>query len=303
MQSPTAVPRMPASASGVSTQRSAPKRSRSPAVARKTPPARPTSSPITSTSGRAPARRGSASFTASTSVQLTHRGSSAAPRGRRERGGGSRSACSKTSPRSAGGSASASAIPSRISLERLVADRLGQLVVEQPAPAQVALVAADALALPLLLDPLRVDVARRIVGGRVRRGAVGDRLDERRPFAGARPRDRLARRLVDGEHVAAVDAHAGHAVADGLVRERLRARSAPRAASRSPTGCCCRRGRAAPASPRRSSRPRGTRPPTSRRRRRTRSRTRRSPRSFLPHASPAACGTCVAIGTQIEATL
>src|SRR5580765_5295821 len=28
-----------------------------------------------------------------------------------------------------------------------------------------------------------------------------------------------------------------------------------------------------------------------------------SPRSFFPHASPAACGTCVAIGTQIEATL
>jgi len=28
-----------------------------------------------------------------------------------------------------------------------------------------------------------------------------------------------------------------------------------------------------------------------------------SPRSFLPHASPAACGTCVPIGTQIDATL
>src|SRR5215468_1592142 len=49
MQSPTAPPRIPASASGVSTQRSAPKRSRSPAVARKTPPARPTSSPSTIT--------------------------------------------------------------------------------------------------------------------------------------------------------------------------------------------------------------------------------------------------------------
>src|SRR2546430_1314841 len=50
MQRPTAVPRMPASASGVSTQRSGPNRSRSPAVARNTPPARPTSSPITITS-------------------------------------------------------------------------------------------------------------------------------------------------------------------------------------------------------------------------------------------------------------
>jgi hypothetical protein len=28
-----------------------------------------------------------------------------------------------------------------------------------------------------------------------------------------------------------------------------------------------------------------------------------SPRSFFPQASPAACGTCVAIGTQIDATL
>src|ERR671919_2298253 len=28
-----------------------------------------------------------------------------------------------------------------------------------------------------------------------------------------------------------------------------------------------------------------------------------SPRRRLPHASPAACGTCVPIGTQIEATL
>jgi hypothetical protein len=27
-----------------------------------------------------------------------------------------------------------------------------------------------------------------------------------------------------------------------------------------------------------------------------------SPRSFFPHARPAACGTCVPIGTQIEAT-
>src|SRR6266545_1755497 len=49
MQSPTAVPRIPASASGVSKQRSGPNRSRNPAVARKTPPAWPTSSPITIT--------------------------------------------------------------------------------------------------------------------------------------------------------------------------------------------------------------------------------------------------------------
>src|SRR5688572_21460572 len=66
MQSPTAVPRIPASASGVSTQRSAPNRSCSPAVARKTPPRRPTSSPMTRTEGSRSSSTCSASFTAST---------------------------------------------------------------------------------------------------------------------------------------------------------------------------------------------------------------------------------------------
>src|SRR5690348_4109541 len=66
MQSPTAVPRIPASASGVSTQRSAPKRSRNPAVARKTPPARPTSSPITSTLSSRASSTWNASLIAST---------------------------------------------------------------------------------------------------------------------------------------------------------------------------------------------------------------------------------------------
>src|SRR5438105_3652196 len=68
MQSPTALPRIPASASGVSTQRSGPNRSRSPAVARKTPPERPTSSPITSTFSSRASSTCSASLTASTSV-------------------------------------------------------------------------------------------------------------------------------------------------------------------------------------------------------------------------------------------
>src|SRR5436309_1758924 len=65
MHKPTAVPRMPASASGVSTHRSAPKRSRNPAVARKTPPERPTSSPITMTASSRSSSTCNASFTAS----------------------------------------------------------------------------------------------------------------------------------------------------------------------------------------------------------------------------------------------
>src|SRR5438477_3969682 len=66
MQSPTALPRIPASASGVSKQRFGPNRSRSPAVARKTPPARPTSSPMTITASSRASSTWNASFTAST---------------------------------------------------------------------------------------------------------------------------------------------------------------------------------------------------------------------------------------------
>ena len=113
---------------------------------------------------------------------------------------------------------------------------------EDAEPSEIALEAPDALVLPLLLDALGVDVDRRIVRGRMRRGAVGDGLDERRAVAGARSLDGLARRLVDREHVASVDPDAGHPVADRLVGEASARPSAPRAASRSPTGCCCRRG-------------------------------------------------------------
>ena len=57
-------------------------------------------------------------------------------------------------------------------LERLVLDLLGGRVVEHAEPAEVALVAADALVALLLLDALEIDVGARIVGRRVRRGAV-----------------------------------------------------------------------------------------------------------------------------------
>src|SRR5207342_1269993 len=66
MHRPTAVPRIPSSARGVSTQRSAPKRSCSPAVARKTPPSLPTSWPMTRTEGSRSISTWSASLTAST---------------------------------------------------------------------------------------------------------------------------------------------------------------------------------------------------------------------------------------------
>src|SRR4051794_17923709 len=153
MQRPTAVPRIPASASGVSTQRDAPNRSSRPAVARKTPPARPTSSPSTITSSSRASSAWSAWFTASTSVS-----SAMADVGRRVdvgvaeeqlwvgrgRGLGSGDACTKQ-------------------VLCFFPHGLGPLVVEQPDPAQERLVLPDALARPLFLDAHRIDVGARIV--------------------------------------------------------------------------------------------------------------------------------------------
>src|SRR6201998_1596200 len=133
MQSPTAPPRMPASASGVSTQRSAPKRSRSPAVARKTPPARPTSSPITMTVSSRASSTWSASFTAST------RNFSAIPalaEGRRRQDVG----VVKDTLGIRLGPALARPDPLPHRLERLVLDLLGHRVVEHAEPAEIRVV-------------------------------------------------------------------------------------------------------------------------------------------------------------------
>src|SRR5947208_3667846 len=175
MQSPTAVPRIPASASGVSTQRSGPKRSRSPAVARKTPPERPTSSPMTSTESSRSSSTCSASFTASTIRSLANVGSEnpaelrelGAKRGRRVR------ICVleeeadvRLGLRFRRGDAGAH------HLGRIVSDRLLEVVAEKAEPAQIALVPAEALVLLLPLHSLEIDVDARIVSGRMRRGAI-----------------------------------------------------------------------------------------------------------------------------------
>src|SRR6266566_6808831 len=217
MQSPTALPRIPASASGVSTQRFSPNRSRSPAVARKTPPARPTSSPITITVSSRASSTWSASFTAST------RNFSAIPalaeiRRRKDVG----VLEDELGIRVGFGFRLGDALPDQ--LERLVLDHLRGRVVEHAEAAEIRVVAADALVALLLLDAVEVDVRGRVVGGRVRSRSVRDRLDERRPASCAGALDRLPRRLVHREHVPAVHAHAGHPVADGLVGERLGAR-------------------------------------------------------------------------------
>src|SRR5439155_8688564 len=174
MQSPTALPRIPASASGVSTQRFSPKRSRSPAVARKTPPARPTSSPMTMTVSSRSSSTCSASFTAST------RKSSAIPalsevRRREDVSIVEDELGIRLGLRLGLGDS----LPHR--LERLVLDLPGGRVVEHTEPPEIGVVAPNALVALLLLDAIEVDVRARVVGCRVRGGPVRDGLDERRP--------------------------------------------------------------------------------------------------------------------------
>src|SRR3989449_6269444 len=188
MQSPTAEPRIPASASGVSTQRSGPKRSRRPAVARKTPPARPTSSPSTITSGSRSSSTWNASLIASTSVSsaIEHppQLGEILVEGRGRRSQRVREEQRRVRRRLGLGLGD----PIAHQLQRLRPYGLRGLVREQPEPPQVRLVAAEALALLFLLDPLRVDVGRGIVRRRVRGSAVGERLDEGRSLARARTR-------------------------------------------------------------------------------------------------------------------
>src|SRR3954471_18925442 len=180
MQSPTALPRIAASASGVSTQRFSPKRSRNPAVARKTPPARPTSSPITITVSSRASSTWKPSLIAST---MKSSGIPALTEVRRredvrvvedELGIGV-------------GLGLGGRDPLAHPPERLVLDLLGGRVVEDTEAAEIGLVAADALVPLLLLDTIEVDVGARVVCSGVRRGTVRDRLDEGRAVAGARP--------------------------------------------------------------------------------------------------------------------
>src|SRR3954447_21637516 len=180
MQRPTAVPRMPASASGVSTQRDSPNRSRNPAVARKTPPERPTSSPMTMTLSSRASSTWKASLIAST---IRSSAKPALPQVRRRR-----DVCVVEDEIRVGrrlglrgGDAGAH------ELDAFTLDRRVELVAENAETAQVPLVAADALVPLLLLHALEIDVCARVIGSRVRCRAVRDRLDERRAAAAPRP--------------------------------------------------------------------------------------------------------------------
>src|SRR4051812_4641403 len=188
MQRPTAVPRIPASASGVSTQRFSPNRSRSPAVARKTPPARPTSSPITRTESSRSSSTWNASLIAST---ISRSAKPALPEVRRRVDVRVLEHQLDVGLRLRLGGVDARAHD----LGSAVLDLRLEVVAEHAEPAQVPLVAAEAFVRPFLLDSLEVDVRPGIVRRRMRRGPVRERLDERRAAARARAHDRFARRL------------------------------------------------------------------------------------------------------------
>src|SRR4051812_8272073 len=143
MHNPTAVPRIPASASGVSTQRSAPKRSRSPAVARKTPPERPTSSPITSTDSSRASSTWNASLIASTMRSSANAASEDPPElGEvvRERRGRVRVGVLEEQSEVGVGLRLGLRDPGAHQLGGLVADLGVEVVAEDPVPSQVALV-------------------------------------------------------------------------------------------------------------------------------------------------------------------
>src|SRR5262245_7815894 len=184
MQSPTALPMIPASANGVSTQRSGPYLSRSPAVARKTPPARPTSSPMTMTFSSRPSSTWKQSLIASTRVSSATEHPPQVGEIGLERGGRIDQRVLEQQRGIRGRLGFGRRDPVAHRLLGLGPDRFGHLVREDPCAPQVALIAPQALALPFLLDALEVDVRLRVVGGRMRRGAIADRLDERRALTG-----------------------------------------------------------------------------------------------------------------------
>src|SRR5262249_31751398 len=152
------------------TQRSGPNRSRSPAVARNTPPARPTSSPSTMTLSSRSSSVWSASLTASTSVSsaIAHVPRRADVGVREEQVG------------IAGGLGLRGGDARAHQFLGALARRLDQLVGEQACLAQHVLVPAETLARTLFLDALHVDVRARVVSGRVRRSAIVHRFDQRR---------------------------------------------------------------------------------------------------------------------------
>src|SRR5438445_1153347 len=226
MASPSDAPMMLASASGVSTTRSAPNRSTRPLVVLNTPPSLPTSRPSTMTRGSASISSANALLIASTMLRcviscvVPVEQLGLLPNQSRRRvlidvredilgsghGGGARE------------------------LERtlvLVTKLLGQrgfpLRVPQPKGGQVLLDALDRVARARFLVLLRVLVTRRVVGRVVEAHPIGDGFNEGRPAAAPRPRDRFGGDVKDGHdvvpvHLGALQAVSGRAQGEAAGR-------------------------------------------------------------------------------------
>ena len=212
---PTAVPTIADSASGVSITRVSPNSSTKPSVTLKAPPNAPTSSPITK---HALVRAQLLAQRVGDRLEVGHRrhqaDASAVAKplhGARPSPSGSASPRANT-PRAASagsgiGAASASAAAASTSLVHLGAQRRDVDAERGDAP----LLTLDRVALGPRGEQLRRHVAHVVVRG-VAVHAHRHRLDERRAFAGQRPRTRGAHRLEHRLGVVAVDRHAREAV-------------------------------------------------------------------------------------------
>src|SRR5256886_4238500 len=221
---PTQSPLINSSASGVSITRSAPKRCCSPAVARKTPPLMPTSSPSTSTLPSSSMARASARLIDSTSVTS---GIGASAELRSLAGVASRQFGVEMIEHRLRRARRGRQIALDRRLDRFLA--LGRkLFLLRLAPQllahEIRAQARDRLLLPARLNFFRRTVPRGVICGGVIAEPVRHGLDQARPAARAGICNRLLRRGAHGDDVVAVDLFAGKARRDRFLRKRLRRR-------------------------------------------------------------------------------
>src|SRR5439155_15765703 len=221
---PTQSPLISSSASGVSRTRSAPKRFCSPAVARKTPPLTPTSSPSTTTSGSSCIARASARLMASTNVAsgIVVSREFAALRGIDlgqicieviEHGLRPARCCCQIA--SGGRLDALMAFGRELLLIPFAPDFLGDEIGPQP---------RDRLLFPTRLDFLGRTVACRVVGGRMVAEPVGNRLDEAGAVGVTGGGNGLFSRGAHRHNVIPVDLLTGEACGDRLLCQRFASR-------------------------------------------------------------------------------
>src|SRR5215470_9837587 len=223
---PTQSPPIKASDSGVSKTRLAPKRCCKPAVARKTPPLTPTSSPKTTTSGSSASARARAKLIASTRVTsgievldfLTLAGVGA-------------------------WQSSVEMLEHRFRLTRagrqvvldgrrhFLLEFAGDFFLVRFAPIhstdEIVPQPDDRLLLPALLDLFRRAITRRIVGGSVIAEPVSDSLYQVRSFACPSGSDRRIGCRAHSNDIVAVDLFSGKPCGDRFLRQCLRRRLQP----------------------------------------------------------------------------